>query len=144
MEIVLFIVSSVIFTGLGYLPQWSATTATSRARILLRPNFRGYGRFCGSHSRNQCSSLVSDRLLEAEWHPDVRSLLLSILLLVCSRSSGSHITFLHSFWPAVLVPSNSASAFLASPSPSPPTSNCSSPRWSFTGSPGSYMSAPKS
>ena len=45
-EIVLLIVGPVIIAGLGYLLlQQSATSATSPARILLRFNFQGYGRF---------------------------------------------------------------------------------------------------
>jgi hypothetical protein len=46
MEIVLLIVGPVIIAGLGYLLlQQSATSAASPARILLRYNFQGYGRF---------------------------------------------------------------------------------------------------
>ena len=46
MEIVLLIVGPVIITGLGYLLlQQSATPTTSPARILLRSNFQGCGRF---------------------------------------------------------------------------------------------------
>jgi hypothetical protein len=44
-EIVLLIVGPVIIAGLRYLFQQSATSATSPARVLLRSNFQGYGRF---------------------------------------------------------------------------------------------------
>lgn len=45
-DMVLIIVGPVIGAGLGYLLlQQSAAPATSPARILLRYNFQGYGRF---------------------------------------------------------------------------------------------------
>jgi hypothetical protein len=45
-EMVLLTIGPVIIAGLGYLLlQKSATSTTSPARILLRSNFRGYGRF---------------------------------------------------------------------------------------------------
>jgi hypothetical protein len=45
-EMVLLIVGPVIMAGLGYLLlQQLATSTTSPARILLRLNFQGYGRF---------------------------------------------------------------------------------------------------
>ena len=45
-EIAILILGPIIIAGFGYLLlQQSATSATSPARILLRCNFQGYGRF---------------------------------------------------------------------------------------------------